>query len=136
MDISQMSRLPATITAIESQDILNIVTFSSKNFQLKMVSLELDERATIGRSVIVGAKATTVAIAKDFEGVLSFSNQIPLTIKSIQQGKIVSNLILKEESFELESIITTESLLRMQLQKNQNVIALIKSSDLSIVEFL
>jgi len=100
-----------------------------------MISLELNEKAVVGQDVLLSTKATSVALAKNLTGQLSYSNQIPCTIESIDQGKILTTLLLKSD-FLLESIITTASLTRMELQMGDKVTALIKSSDLSISEFL
>ncbi len=130
-----MSKINATISAIESEGIINIITFSTQKTTLKMISLELNEKVVVGQDVILITKATSVALAKDLVGELSYSNQIPCTIESIDQGKILTTLLLKSD-FLLESIITTASLTRMKLQMGDKVTALIKSSDLSISEFL
>jgi molybdopterin-binding protein len=131
-----VSKLNATITAIESEKILNVVTFTVAGFTLKMISLELDKKAQINQRVLLSTKATTVAIAKDFTGALSYSNQILLQIQDIDRGKILTTLRLKEGELELESIITTSSCERMALKKGEKITALIKSSDLSISKFL
>jgi len=130
-----VSKINATISAIESEGIINIITFSTQKTTLKMISLELNEKVVVGQDVILITKATSVALAKDLVGELSYSNQIPCTIESIDQGKILTTLLLKSD-FLLESIITTASLTRMKLQMGDKVTALIKSSDLSISEFL
>jgi len=131
-----MSTFKAVITQIESEDILNIVTFETKNQTLKMMSLDLNTSVRVRSSVMLNVKATAVALAKELTGMLSYSNQISLKIQSINRGKLLCSLLLEDEDFTLESIITTSSVDRMNLQVQDEVIALIKSSDLSISEYL
>jgi molybdopterin-binding protein len=131
-----MRNFIATVKNIESIDGLNILTFKSNANTLKMMSLDLNEDIKLGTKVLLNCKPTAVAIAKNFSGELSYSNQIDATIKSLEVGKLLSSLKLQFEESILESIITTSSLKRMDLKKGERVTALIKSSDLYILEIL
>ncbi len=131
-----MSLIDAKISAIESEGIIHIVTFQTQEHVLKMVSLELPKDLKIATEVKLQVKATSVSLAKELKGELSYSNQIKCQIESIEQGKLLSSIILTTEKFRLESIITTTSLERLSLERGESVIALINSSDLSIAEIL
>ena len=69
-------------------------------------------------------------------GDISLSNNIVATIKQIENGKLLSSILLKIGDIFLESIITKDSSLRMNLQINDEVSMYIKASDLSIKEVL
>ena len=131
-----MSQINATITDIESEGILHIVSFNASGYSLKMMSLELDRELKVGTKVLLSVKATAVAIAKDISGVLSYSNQLAMEIESIESGTLLSSLRLSNGSFTLDSIITKASQERMSLTPQESVTALIKSSDLSIMKSL
>ncbi len=131
-----MSLIDAKISAIESEGIIHIVTFQTQEHVLKMVSLELPKDLKIATEVKLQVKATSVSLAKELKGELSYSNQIKCQIESIEQGKLLSSIMLTTEKFRLESIITTTSLERLSLERGESVIALINSSDLSIAEIL
>ena len=131
-----MSKFTATIREIVQVDDLHIITAKHGDITLTMITLELGKEVQVGRSVMLCVKATAVAIAKDFSGTLSYSNQIDLEIEHIEQGALLCALELQEKDFALESIITKASLQRMQLKEGERVTALIKSSDLSILEVL
>ena len=131
-----MSKFKATITDVQQEQELSVVEFNAEGITLKMMSLDVSHNIKVGSKVILSCKATTVAIAKDLQGYLSYSNQIEMQIDSLEMGKLLSSLKLKRDDFFLESIITTSSIKRMNLNKNDKVTALIKSSDLSILELL
>ncbi len=131
-----MSLIDAKISAIESEGIIHIVTFQTQEHVLKMVSLELPKDLKIATEVKLQVKATSVSLAKELKGELSYSNQIKCQIESIEQGKLLSSIMLTTEKFRLESIITTTSLERLSLERGESVVALINSSDLSIAEIL
>lgn len=131
-----MSQITAVITDIESVDNLNIVKFDFSGQPLKMMSLGLSEDVAVGKRVILGVKPTHIAIGKDLSGLLSYSNQIPSKIISCEHGKLLSSIKLSVQDIMLESIITLESALRMDLKEDDEVTIMIKASQLSILEVL
>ena len=131
-----MSTLRATLTNIQSVDNLNIVTFASEGSTLKMISLELNEKLKKGTEVLLSCKPTAIAIAKNITGELSYSNQLHATIIAMEMGELLCSLELDFHGSVLESIITSDSAKRLNLQIDDNVTALIKSTDLSIGKIL
>ncbi|SFV62231.1 TOBE domain protein [hydrothermal vent metagenome] len=131
-----MSTLRATLTNIQSVENLNIVTFASEGSTLKMMSLELHKKLKKGTEVLLSCKPTAVAIAKDITGGLSYSNQLHATIVSMEMGQLICSLELDFHGSMIESIITSDSAKRLNLQLNDNVTALIKSTDLAIGKIL
>lgn len=131
-----MSKILAKVKSIQSVENLNIVTFKSLHNTLKMISLDLDENIKISKEVKLNIKPSSIAIAKGVVGGLSYSNQLNAKITSIEVGELLSCVKLDIKDTQLESIITTSSAQRMALKVDDNVIALIKSSDLSILDVL
>jgi len=131
-----MNTLNATIQTIQTVENLNIVAFRFQNQTLKMMSLDLEECIQVNTAVKLYFKPTTVAIAKDITGELSICNQLSVKILSLEVGALLSVLHLSFYGQTLESIITSSSLKRLNLQVGDKVLALIKSSDLSIKEVL
>ena len=128
-----MSQLVATIKKINSVDNLNIVEFDFNGITLKMMSLDLNKNVQIGKKVKLAVKPTNISIAKNLFGEISLSNQLVVNIKSIENGQLLSSIILEVNDTIFESIITADSSKRMNLQKNEQVTILIKASDLSIM---
>ncbi len=131
-----MKNLIATVSQIQSCDNLHIVKFDLNGQTLKMMSLDLNDNIVIGRKVILGCKPSSVAIGKEFSGIVSYSNQIPVTIEDIEIGKLLCSLKVSFKESSLESIITKESFEKMELKKGDNVTAFIKASEISILEVL
>ncbi len=131
-----MNYIKAIISEIQSVENISIVTFQAQEQELKMMALELDNSINIGTKVVLGAKATNTSLAKDLRGLLSVSNQLLCRIESIEFGELLCSVKLSFLEETLESIITKDSALRMNLQVEDEVLALIKSSELSIVEVL
>ncbi|MCW8822312.1 MAG: TOBE domain-containing protein [Sulfurovum sp.] len=131
-----MSHIKAIITQIDTVDNLNIVKFDFYGYSLKMMSLGLTDDITVGKEVILGIKPTHIAIGKGFSGLVSYSNQIKAKIISCEKGKLLSSLKLSVEDVVLESIITLESTIAMDLKVDDDVTMMIKASELSILKVL
>jgi molybdopterin-binding protein len=131
-----MNTLVATVTKIDTIDNLNIVNFNFSNQTLSMMSLDLSDDIKIGTKVKLITKPSYIAIAKEFSGILSYSNQLKAKIKEIENGKLLSSVKLQIEEFVLESIITFESSKKMDLKEGDEVTAFIKASELSILKVL
>ena len=132
-----MSSIISVVTNIDNIDNLNIVNFEFYGMQLSMMSLDLNENIKVGAKVKLGVNPTHIAIAKDFSGVVSYSNQLKSTIKSIQNGKLLSSIKLSiNDEVEIESIITVNSSIKMDLKIGDEVTAFIKASELSILEVI
>jgi molybdopterin-binding protein len=131
-----MNPIVATIKKINNIDSLNIVEFDFFGNTLKMMSLDLNKNVQINKKVKLAVKPTNVSIAKNLSGEISLSNQIVATIKSIENGVLLSSIILKANDTYFESIITADSAKRMNLKKDEEVTILIKASDLSILEVI
>ena len=100
-----------------------------------MMSLGLSN-IKIGSKVFLNVNSSHIAIAKNLKGEISLSNQFECTIQKLTKGELLSSLILNYQGSILTSIITTNSLIRMNLRQNDKIIALIKASDLSIQEII
>ena len=131
-----MNYIRAIVDKRESCDNINIVSFITDEQSLSMISLELSEQIKHGVKVLLGVKSTNIALAKNLTGFLSVSNQLKVKIDSLTMGELLCSVKFEFADELQESIITKTSAERMQLQVGDEITALIKSSDLSIVEVL
>ncbi|MDQ1338799.1 MAG: hypothetical protein QG617_1767 [Campylobacterota bacterium] len=132
-----MNKIIAKVTNIKNIDSLNIVEFDSKGQKLTMMSLELFGNIKPLSKVILTCKASSIGVAKNLSGELSYSNRLDCTLESVQTGELLCTLSLKiSEDTTLESIITKASVDRMNLRLGDKLEALIKASDLSIYKIV
>lgn len=131
-----MSKFIATIKEIQTIDNLNIVVFDFCGLTLKMMSLDLNDDVKIGKKVKLSVKPSNISIAKNLSGEISLSNKIVATIQNLENGQLLTSVILKINDTILESIITVDSSKRMNLQIGEVVTILIKASNLSIEEVI
>ncbi|WP_297440687.1 TOBE domain-containing protein [Sulfurimonas sp.] len=131
-----MNQLQAKVTKIQGTQGLKIVTFHCANTSLKMMSLDLQENIHDKTVVQLTCKPTSIAIAKNFSGELSYANQLNAVILSLELGELLCSIQLQFTTFTLESIITADSASRLRLAVGDEVTALIKASDLSIAKVI
>lgn len=129
-----MNRLETIVTQIEGEQNLHIISFDFQGTSLSMMGLDLPLGLHVGSSVVLGAKPSHIAIAKNLHGELSYSNQLEATIESIENGKLLSSLILHVKGVTLQSFITCKSSQRMNLQVGDAVTLLIKANELFVLE--
>jgi len=131
-----MNRLSAVVTHIEGEQSLHIISFEYEGIPLKMMGLDLPRGLHVNAHVTLGVKPSHVAIAKNVNGQLSYSNQLPATIMSIENGKLLSNILLHVKGSDVQSFITASSALRMNLQVGDEVTLLMKASELFVLDVL
>lgn len=131
-----MNTLKAIVTKIDSADNLNIVSFDYFGEKLSMMSLDLNENIHVGTVVELSTKSTNIAVAKEFSGSVSYSNQIKTKIIGLEKGQLLSSVKLQLNDSVLESIITLNSLKKMDLKVGDEILAFIKASDLSILKVI
>jgi molybdopterin-binding protein len=129
-------KLEAVVTKIENVESLHIVSFDIGGCEFKMMSLELQSEIKVHTRVLLNIKPVCVALAKNISGELSYSNQLSCKIKSIEEGELLCSVKLLACKNSFESIITTTSLKRMDLVEGDEVVALIKANDISVMEVL
>lgn len=129
-----MNRLPAVVTAIARHGKITIVSLDLYGMPMHLMGLELNLPLHEGTQVILGVKATHVAVGKALEGELSFSNRLDAEVVAVETGELLCSVTLKIGASRVESIFTRESCERMRLHEGERATVLIKASDLSILE--
>jgi molybdopterin-binding protein len=133
MDIT-LNKIKATVKNINNYDGVNIVEFDFNNIKLSMISLELSSKIQIGTSVILGVKPSHITLAKNLSGQISASNNFETTITNIEEGKLLAVVNMEVFDTHFESLITVNSVQRMNLKKGDNITVLIKAGELFIKE--
>ena len=130
-----MNTLNGNITAIQSHEGISLVKVESNDTIFTSIVLDTPETASYletGHSVKIIFKETEVIISKDFTPNISIQNQLNCTIESIKKGVLLSQINLTFGESIIESIITTNACEQLQLEKNDTIIALIKTNEVSL----
>jgi len=130
-----MNKLTGVITKVDCDDHLSIVEVDVHGQRMKSIVIETPESAPFlktGSEIEVIFKETEVSIAKDFSGGISLQNKMGCRIKSIQQGKLLSRILLDFKGFEVISIITSAAVHQLELKADDQVTALVKTNEIMI----
>lgn len=129
-----MNRLPGKITAIENEGSISLIQVTSAHGIIKLILLESPESVfiKIGQQTEVCFKETEVILAKNSIDNSSLSNQLGAKVMAIEKGEILSRVILKIDTYNIRSVITTESLDKMNILEGDSVFALIKANEIML----
>jgi len=130
-----INHIHATVMQIRQCDAISIINFEAQGQALSMMALTLTFDLDVSSKVLLNIKASNIAIAKTQSSDLSISNRLHVSIESINKGELLCTLGLRFGADLLESIITRDSSERLNLHVGDSVIALIKSSELSIIGY-
>lgn len=127
-----MSIISAKVTKIQENQGVYLLELLCSNYNLSMMSLSLNKNIKVNTIVNLNIQAVNVAIAKDTCKDISYSNQVKCTITSCEYCEILCSFELSFNDIIIESVITAKSAKRLDLKKNDKVVALIKASHISI----
>src|ERR1035437_5170283 len=130
-----MNCIKATIAEVVSKQNLSLVKLVSNKLNFTAIVIDNEESAPylkkdIGVNVLF--KETEVIISKDMNPQISIENRIACTIKNINRGDFLCELTLQAEKFIFKSIITKNAVEKLALQKEDTVLALIKTNEISL----
>ena len=131
-----MNELHGHIKNLEVSGNLSLMTVSvTKDCQIKAIVIDTPETASYlkeGKSIAVLFKETEVIIGIGNQSQISLQNQIAATILNIEQGRLLSKLLLKTEVGTITSIISTAAVKTLHLTENQNVFAMVKLNEIML----
>ncbi|GAB61579.1 conserved hypothetical protein [Candidatus Jettenia caeni] len=84
----------------------------------------------MGDTISVLIKGTDIMLAKALSGMLSARNKARGIVRQIIQGDVLSKVFVESQGDMLHAIITNASLREMNLQKEDEVTAIVKSTEL------
>jgi len=132
-----MNRLLGTISAIESNEHLSLVDVVVGQDTFTAMLMETPHNAAylkVGNRVAVLFKETEVSLAKNLSGQLSLRNRMRGSVRQIRSGAILSEVVLDYQGQTVASIITTRAVKRLELAEGDEVEALVKANEVSLME--
>jgi molybdopterin-binding protein len=132
-----MNRLLGRITAIECNELLSLVDVTVGGDTFTAILLETPATApylAVGMAVWVMFKETEVSLAKNLSGQISLRNRIKGTVQHIRRGELLSEVALDCHGKTVISIITTRAVVRLELAEGDEVEALVKANEVTLME--
>ncbi|MFG2138535.1 molybdopterin-binding protein [Streptomyces sp. NPDC048650] len=136
MSLSIRNQIPGTITAVTSGEVMATVKVRLAGGQDVTAAITLEAvkelGLTEGSAVRILAKSTEVSLATAPVAGLSIRNQIPGTVADIATGGAMASVKVAIEGGELTAAVTKEAVTDLGLAAGSTVVALIKSTELSL----
>ncbi|MEV6945780.1 TOBE domain-containing protein [Streptomyces sp. NPDC051172] len=136
MSLSIRNQIPGTVTAITSGEVMATVKVRLTGGQeiTAAITLESAEELglTAGSAVRALVKSTEVSLATAPVGGLSIRNQLPGTVTDVTTGGAMASVKVAVDGGELTSAITKDAVTDLALTTGTPVVALIKSTEISL----
>jgi molybdate transport system regulatory protein len=131
-----MNRLPGVLTAMQSAGHVALADVEVSGGIMSALLIEGDAQAghlKPGAPVLVLFQETEVSLAKDLAGLISLRNRLMSRVKQLDKGAVLTRALLDYHGHEIISIITTRSAERLRLAVGDEVEALIKANEVTVV---
>lgn len=89
-----------------------------------------DMHLSAGDNIHVVIKGTDIMLAKSFSGLLSARNRAVGVVRQIIEGDVLSKVVVESQGDMLHAIITNTSLKEMSIQNGDEIMAIVKSTEL------
>jgi molybdopterin-binding protein len=130
-----MNILKGEISQIESHESLSLVKIEVGKYSFTTIVIETSETADylrLGYEINVLFKETEVLICRKPCPEISLQNRMECIIEDIDQGKLLSHLTLRTDAGYIKSIITSNAVRQLGLQKHDEVIAMVKTNEIML----
>ncbi|MEV6167546.1 TOBE domain-containing protein [Streptomyces sp. NPDC051954] len=136
MSLSIRNQLPGTVTSVTPGEVMATVKIhlaGGQDFTAAITREAAEELGLAsGSAVRVLVKSTEVALATTPVEGLSIRNQLPGTVNGIATGNAMASVKIGVEGGELTAAITQDAATDLALAPGTAVIALIKSTEVSL----
>ena len=132
-----MNKLPGIITRIQQSGAILLVDVEVEQQMfsaLLIESVQQPEWLVSGNNVDVVFKETEVSLAKNFSGQISMRNRMKCSVQAIDRGDLLSKIKLNFRNFTISSAITTRSVDSLILEIGDEVEALVKANEVSLMK--
>ena len=87
-----------------------------------------------GNAIELVFKETEVSLAKNLSGMISMRNRMKCTVLHIERGELLSKVSLQFQKYVITSAITTRSINSLDLKIGDEVEALVKANEVSLMK--
>ncbi|NJK87496.1 MAG: TOBE domain-containing protein [Bacteroidales bacterium] len=132
-----MNKISITITNIEEDNGLLLIDLHADNFHLSALLINTGEKPfwlKPGNKAVAVFKGNGGFSCKNLQGMISLRNKLPCRIEKFEAGKILSLVTLRFGQYTIQSAITSRSAEMLGIKPGEEVLALIKSNEVSLMK--
>jgi molybdate transport system regulatory protein len=132
-----MNKLTGKISKIQQSGAILLVDVDVDlhSFSAMLIESSLQyEWLLAGNTIELVFKETEVSLAKNLSGIISMRNRMKCTVLQIERGELLSKVSLKFQGYTITSAITTRSVNSLDLKIGDEVEALVKANEVSLMK--
>lgn len=132
-----MNKLNGTITSILQSGAVILADVEVYGQTVSAMLIDADEQnewLKTGNNVSVVFKETEVSVAKGLSGRISLRNRFLCHVEAIRKGELLSEIKLRFGLYGLTSVITTRAVESLDLKVGEQVEALVKANEVSLMK--
>lgn len=132
-----MNSMKGMITSCESSGGISLVEIAVGDDTFSALVLDPPESANQfagGTEITMLFKETEVSLGKNLSGEISMRNRFPSKITQIEFGAVLTKVHLIFKQHPLVSIITSRSARKMNLAVGDEVVGLVKSNEITLMQ--
>ena len=132
-----MNKLSGKITRIQQSGAILLVDVDVDGHGFSAMLIESathPEWLQEGNLIDLVFKETEVSLAKNLSGMISMRNRMKCTVQHIERGELLSKVSLQFQKYTVTSAITTRSVDSLQLSIGDEVEALVKANEVSLMK--
>ena len=130
-----MNTLTGEILKIEEKGSLTLVKAVANSIAITAIVIDTPKSAgylKVGNKVDVIFKETEVIVATGAALKISLQNRFKGPVKSIDEGELLSKVIINSPAGDITSIITTNAVKQLELKPGKEVTALVKTNEIML----
>ncbi len=130
-----MNILDGTILEIKTEGSLSLVKVMAHTCVITSLLIDTPTRSHYlkeGNSVNVVFKETEVILAKNLEGSISVQNQLICSVQQVEKGELLCKITMDFKGAKIVSVITRNAFDQLKITEPEEVLALIKSTEISL----
>jgi len=132
-----MNILKGNISNIKTQGNISLVKVDSDGIIFSSIVIETPETASylkIGTAIHVVFKETEVVLAKTLENEISMLNRVEGTVKEIEEGTLLTKVMVNTKIGNITAFITTEAVETLQLKEGNEICAMVQTTEIMLSE--
>jgi len=132
-----MNKLTGTISQIQQSGAILLVDVDVDGHGFSAMLIESatqPEWMQTGNTINLIFKETEVSLAKNLSGMISMRNRMKCLIQQIERGELLSKVSLQFQKYVITSAITTRSVNSLDLKIGDEVEALVKANEISLMK--
>lgn len=131
-----MNNLKGHIVRIESIGSLSMVRIALQGehaFKVMVIDTpKTRDYLQTDRKIDLLFKETEVVLSTANNPMVSIENQLPCTVKALEQGTILTRVLLESTAGKLAALLPTSAVLQMNIMKGHEVLALVKFNEIML----